>query len=364
MRRRCRRCRPMCRYGSCRRPGPAIGQRAPTPAADQRGSEEHCRALKRHGRLLCALQGRKTDRTFTPRSVAMVSGVPALAGASVSCRHSPGPRFPRTWRCTARPRPAPHDASMRHLRRARRGLISRRYFGRGFYPRAGRGPSCGWLARLPALLPGIKRLDPPFRYGAGRPRAKGLNGAMKHKNSHLLVGYWSRLRKGREVPDQTDIDPRALSRLLSYTFILDCENPGAPDLPPRRRLCALCRRFGFELKGTGFPGPVGVAIRRWRLASLLRQALEPAASRFVYIQSVAADRRQWHGRAGDRPDSRSSFNGGEPEALLRPGADAERSPRCWAAVACAERLIASQLIQEDEPLAATIMSRRRPRRPA
>ena len=38
---------------------------------------------------------------------------------------------------------------------------------------------------------------------------------MKHKNSHLLVGYWSRLRKGREVPDQTDIDPRAIKRLLS-----------------------------------------------------------------------------------------------------------------------------------------------------
>ena len=51
---------------------------------------------------------------------------------------------------------------------------------------------------------------------------------MKHKNSHLLVGYWSRLRKGRDVPDQTDIDPRAIKRLLSYTFILDCENPGPP----------------------------------------------------------------------------------------------------------------------------------------
>jgi len=51
---------------------------------------------------------------------------------------------------------------------------------------------------------------------------------MKHKNSHLLVGYWSRLRAGRDVPDQTDIDPRAIKRLLSYTFILDCENPARP----------------------------------------------------------------------------------------------------------------------------------------
>ena len=73
---------------------------------------------------------------------------------------------------------------------------------------------------------------------------------MKHKNSHLLVGYWSRLRKGRDVPDQTDIDPRAIKRLLSYTFILDCENPARPLY--RLAGTALCERFGFELKGTGF----------------------------------------------------------------------------------------------------------------
>ena len=73
---------------------------------------------------------------------------------------------------------------------------------------------------------------------------------MKHKNSHLLVGYWSRLRKGRDVPDQTDIDPRAIKRLLSYTFILDCENPARPMY--RLAGTALCERFGFELKGTGF----------------------------------------------------------------------------------------------------------------
>ena len=37
---------------------------------------------------------------------------------------------------------------------------------------------------------------------------------MKHRNSHLLVGYWSRLRKGRDVPDQTDIDPRAIRTVV------------------------------------------------------------------------------------------------------------------------------------------------------
>jgi hypothetical protein len=93
---------------------------------------------------------------------------------------------------------------------------------------------------------------------------------MKHKNSHLLVGFWSRLRRGRDVPDQTDIDPRAIKRLLSHVFILDAENPERPIY--RLAGTALCERFGFELKGTGF-------LAHWEaqsgaaLAGLLRQAL-------------------------------------------------------------------------------------------
>lgn len=93
---------------------------------------------------------------------------------------------------------------------------------------------------------------------------------MKHKNSHLLVGYWSRLRQGRDVPDQTEIDPRAISRLLPYVFILDAENPARPIY--RLAGTALCERLGFELKGTGF-------LTHWEahssvaLGSLLQQAL-------------------------------------------------------------------------------------------
>ena len=106
---------------------------------------------------------------------------------------------------------------------------------------------------------------------------------MKHKNSHLLVGYWSRLRSGREVPDQTDIDPRQIKRLLSYTFILDCENPSRPVY--RLAGTALCERFGFELKGTGF-------LAHWEsqsglaLASLLRQSLQMRQP--VCLSSIAA----------------------------------------------------------------------------
>src|SRR3954467_14604870 len=106
---------------------------------------------------------------------------------------------------------------------------------------------------------------------------------MKHKNSHLLVGYWSRLRKGREVPDQTDIDPRAIKRLLSYTFILDYENPARPVY--RLAGTGLCERFGFELKGTSF-------LAHWEsqstlsLAPLLSQSLK--AGQPLCLSSIAA----------------------------------------------------------------------------
>src|ERR1700709_904787 len=94
--------------------------------------------------------------------------------------------------------------------------------------------------------------------------------SMKHRNSHLLVGYWSRLRRGRAVPDQTDIDPRAIKRMLSSVFILDVENPSRPIYRPAGP--GLCERFGFELKGTGFLAHLD-AQSKVALASLLRQAL-------------------------------------------------------------------------------------------
>jgi hypothetical protein len=84
------------------------------------------------------------------------------------------------------------------------------------------------------------------------------------------VGYWSRLRAGRDAPDQTDIDPRAIKRLLPFVFILDAENPNRPIY--RLAGTAICERSGFELKGTGF-------LAHWEaqssmaLGSLLQQAL-------------------------------------------------------------------------------------------
>jgi hypothetical protein len=178
------------------------------------------------------------------------------------------------------------------------------------------------------------------------PRANGTIGVMKHKNSHLLVGYWSRLRKGRAVPDQTDIDPRAIKRMLSSVFILDVESSPRPIY--RLAGTALCERFGFELRGTGF-------LAHWdaqsatAVASLLRQALKLRQP--VCLSSMGAT-----GSAGmvemETLLAPVSFNGGEPNRFI--GLIQVLSDQALLAgkPIAFQRLVASQLIREDDPLPA------------
>jgi hypothetical protein len=106
---------------------------------------------------------------------------------------------------------------------------------------------------------------------------------MKHKNSHLLVGYWSRLRRGRDVPDQTDIDPRAIKRMLSQVFILEASDPSRTAF----RLAGtwLCDRFGFELRSTSFLG-TWEAHSRNPLISLMRQSF--ATRQPICISSIGS----------------------------------------------------------------------------
>jgi hypothetical protein len=181
---------------------------------------------------------------------------------------------------------------------------------------------------------------------------------MKHKNSHLLVGYWSRLRKGREVPDQTDIDPRAIKRLLSYTFILDYENPARPVY--RLAGTGLCERFGFELKGTSF-------LAHWEsqstlsLVSLLRQAMKSRQP--VCLSSVAAtaDNGMVELETILTP---VSMNGSEPNRFFgMVQMLGDPAPLLGRAIAY-ERLVGSHLVQEDEPLIEDDQNNRPPPPPA
>jgi hypothetical protein len=169
---------------------------------------------------------------------------------------------------------------------------------------------------------------------------------MKHKNSHLLVGYWNRARQGRAVPDQTDIDPRAIKRMLASVFILDVESPSRPIY--RLAGTGLCERFGFELRGTGF-------LAHWdaqssiALVSLLRQALKMrkplclssigtgAKAGMVELETVLAP---------------ISFNDGEPNRFL--GMIQVLSDQTLLAdqPIAFQRLAGSKFIQEEGPLSS------------
>jgi hypothetical protein len=166
---------------------------------------------------------------------------------------------------------------------------------------------------------------------------------MKHRNSHLLVGYWSRLRAGRAVPDQIDIDPRAIKRLLSYTFILDCGNPAHPSY--RLAGTALCERFGYELKGTGFLG-------HWEpqsslsLAALLRQSLKLRQP--ICLSSIATTAENGMAEL-ETVLAPMTFNGGEPRRFFgMVQMLSDPAPLLGRTIAY-ERLIGSQLVREDEP---------------
>lgn len=169
---------------------------------------------------------------------------------------------------------------------------------------------------------------------------------MKHKNSHLLVGYWSRLRKGREVPDQTDLDPRAIKRMLSSIFILDFENTSRPIY--RLAGTALCERFGFELRGTGF-------LAHWdaqssvALASLLRQAM--TLRQPVCLSSIGAT-----GSTGmvemETILAPISFNGGAPRRFIGMIQILGDQTLLAGKPIAFQRLVASQLIREDDPLSS------------
>src|SRR6185312_9208828 len=106
---------------------------------------------------------------------------------------------------------------------------------------------------------------------------------MKHRNSHLLVGYWIRLRKGREVPDQTDIDPRSIKRMLSHVFILEASNAAHPIY--RLAGTSLCERYGSELKGTNFLSHWDGQSRN-ALGALMHQSL--ATRQPICLSSIAS----------------------------------------------------------------------------
>ena len=167
---------------------------------------------------------------------------------------------------------------------------------------------------------------------------------MKHRNSHLLVGYWSRLRRGRAVPDQTDIDPRAIKRMLSYVFILEAADPARPVY--RLAGTSLCDRFGAELKGTNFLAH-WEAQSRGALTLLLKQAL--ATRQPVCLSSIAASNDCGMVEL-ETVLAPVSFGDGAPTRFLGMVQVLSDANQLSGKPIAFERLVGSQLVREAEPL--------------
>jgi hypothetical protein len=165
---------------------------------------------------------------------------------------------------------------------------------------------------------------------------------MKHKNSHLLVGYWSRLRRGRDLPDQTDIDPRAIKRLLASVFIIDAADTARPTY--RLAGTGLCERFGFELRGTSF-------LAQWEtqsgvaLASLMKQSIRLKQPICITSIGATADNGMVELETVLAP---ISFGAGASRFMGMVQVLGDGTPLIGRAIVF-ERLVGSQLVREDEP---------------
>jgi hypothetical protein len=169
---------------------------------------------------------------------------------------------------------------------------------------------------------------------------------MKHRNSHFAVGYWSRLRHGRGAPDQADIDPKALKRLLPFVFLLDARQASNPVY--RLAGSTLCERYGGELRGRNFlsiwdPGSRG------RLTELLREALSERMPACLTSIGATEDCRMVEIETVLLP---ITFGGHVPERFLGVAQVlTDVTPLAGRPISF-ERLVASKLIREADALQA------------
>jgi hypothetical protein len=170
--------------------------------------------------------------------------------------------------------------------------------------------------------------------------------AMKHRNSHFALGYWSRIRHGHATPDQADVDPKALKRLLPFVFLLDAR--GA-SFTYRLAGTTLCERYGSELRGRDYLHHWDLDSRK-RLSDLLRQSLR--ASVPVCVASVGAndDCRMVEIETMLMP---IRFGGAHPERFLGVAQILTDVTSLAGRPITFERLVTANLIRDEEPAAPT-----------
>jgi hypothetical protein len=169
---------------------------------------------------------------------------------------------------------------------------------------------------------------------------------MKHRNSHFAVGYWSRIRNGRATPDQADIDPRALKRLLPFVFLLDARGG---TFTYRLAGTTLCERYGGELRGRDFLHPWDSDSRK-RLTELLHRSLKARLPLCVTSVGATNDCRVIEIETVLMP---VTFGATHPERFLGVAQVlTDISPLAGKPINF-ERLVSSRLVYEDEPFTHT-----------
>jgi hypothetical protein len=166
---------------------------------------------------------------------------------------------------------------------------------------------------------------------------------MKHRNSHLLIGYWSRSRRGRALPDQSDIDPRAIKRMLSHVFILDARD--VANSVYRLAGTALCDRFGQELRGINFVS-LWEARARETLVLLLGQSL---AARLPLCLSTMGETAQSGMMEMETILAPLTFGSARPQRFLGITQFLGDTSQLGGASIALQRLMGSKTIREDEP---------------
>jgi hypothetical protein len=164
---------------------------------------------------------------------------------------------------------------------------------------------------------------------------------MKHRNSHFAVGYWSLIRRGRPAPDQSDVDPKALKRLLPFVFLLDARHS---SFVYRLAGTTLCERYGGELRGRDFLAQWDRESRK-TLSTLLKNALTESKPLCLTSVGTTADCRMVEIETVLMP---MTFNEGAPERFLGVAQVlTDATPLLGRAIAF-EKLVASDLVGEIE----------------
>ena len=171
---------------------------------------------------------------------------------------------------------------------------------------------------------------------------------MKHRNSHFAVGYWSRLRRGRAVPDQADIDPKALKRILPVVFLLDARPDGR--FVYRLAGTGLCERYGTELRGLNFLSQWD-ADSRGRLGPLLRESLTQHMPLCLTSIGATQDCRMVEIETVLMP---ITYGPGAPKHFLGIAQLLSDPAALGGGVVSFERLVASAIVHEDDAGAGRI----------